>query len=197
MSQEPITTYCPACGKAFRVPTELNGKKILCKACQTHFVVQPDRPGVPAAPPPAPARTSSMSTPSARAIAPAPTKAAAGPAGNPPVTAATTAPIPVPPPASNDLAPIPFDDSDIAPSVGTPAASVAKPTEIEKVKIESKGPYYVIKLVTGGKMIHVNIENALNENAADGWKLEQIVTVSGEAYAILSRFTERDAARFS
>jgi hypothetical protein len=64
---------------------------------------------------------------------------------------------------------------------------------LEKVKIESKGPYFVIKLVTAGKMVHVGIENALNEHAADGWKLEQIITVAGDAYAILSRFgsTER------
>jgi hypothetical protein len=71
---------------------------------------------------------------------------------------------------------------------GAPVASVAKPASMEKVKIDSTGPYYVIKLVTAGKMIHVNIENALNENAADGWKLEQIITVGSEAYAILSRF---------
>jgi hypothetical protein len=90
---------------------------------------------------------------------------------------------------TNELAPIPFDDSpDFGGPSATPIASVAKPAEMEKVKIETKGPYYVIKLVTAGKMIHVNIENALNEHAADGWKLEQIVTVSGEAYAILSRF---------
>jgi hypothetical protein len=98
----------------------------------------------------------------------------------------------VPPPVSDALAPIPFDDSPIPSAADGPSAaslpSVGKPVNLEKVKIESKGPYFVIKLVTAGKMIHVNIENSLNQHAADGWKLEQVITVGGDAYAILSRF---------
>jgi hypothetical protein len=187
MSQEPITTYCPACGKAFRVPPDLNGKKILCKACQTHFVVQADRPGLPAAPPPpAPARAAA---PPQAAHSAAPPKVPSAPTSNPPVTAATAAPVAVPPPPTDALAPIPFDDAPVPDSMSVASLpSVSKPKELGKVKIESKGPYFVIKLVTAGKMIHVNIENVLNEHAADGWKLEQIISVSGDAYAILSRF---------
>lgn len=73
--------------------------------------------------------------------------------------------------------------------------SVAKPQAAEKVKVDVKGPYYVIKLVTAGKMIHVNIENALNEYAEDGWRLVQIIPIGSEAYAILNRDTppERQA----
>jgi hypothetical protein len=111
------------------------------------------------------------------------------PTSNPPVTAATAAPVAVPPPPTDALAPIPFDDAPVPDSMSVASLpSVSKPKELGKVKIESKGPYFVIKLVTAGKMIHVNIENVLNEHAADGWKLEQIISVSGDAYAILSRF---------
>jgi hypothetical protein len=41
-------------------------------------------------------------------------------------------------------------------------------------------------------MVHVNIENALNEYAEDGWKLEQIISVGSESYAVLSRRTPPD-----
>src|SRR6185436_8387117 len=108
MSQEPITTYCPACGKAFRVPPDLNGKKILCKTCQTHFVVQADRPGLPAAPPP-PAPPRPATAPAAHATpGAAPPRVPTAPASHPPVTAATSAPVAVPPPPVDALAPIPF-----------------------------------------------------------------------------------------
>jgi hypothetical protein len=193
MAQEPTTTYCPACGKAFRVPPDLVGKKILCKSCQTHFVVQADKPGIPAAAPPAAAPARPAAAHHAAPHAPAAShKVPTATAAHPPVTAATAMPLAGPPPVADVLAPIPFDDSPVpfsadAPGAG-PVASASKPKELEKVKVLTTGPYYVIKLVTAGKMIHVNIENALNENAAEGWKLEQIITVGGEAYAILSRF---------
>ena len=204
MAQEPITTYCPTCGKAFRVPPDLAGKKIACKTCQTQFVVQADKPGIPAAhqaaAPAAP--TSHAATahgaappapPAARAPAPAaPAKTPTAPQSNPPVTAATTAPAPAPH-VVDELAPIPFDDSPISmPTDGgaqVSVPSVAKPQVAEKVKLDVKGPYYVIKLVTAGKMIHVNIENALNEYAADGWRLVQVIPIGSDAYAILNRET--------
>ena len=195
MSQDVISTYCPACGKAFRVPPDLQGKKILCKNCQTHFLVQADKPGIPAAPPPTGApqavpATPPPSAPRAPAPAAAPIKAAVAPPSNPPVTAATTAPAPAPP-VVDELAPIPFDDSAPPVTPGSPDAAAAIKTssgKLGKVKIESKGPYFVVKLVMAGKMVHVNIEDALNEHAEDGWRLEQVLmTASGEAYAILHR----------
>ena len=209
MSQEPITTYCPACGKVFRVPPELNGKKILCKNCQTYFMVQADKPGIPAAAPPAvpaaPVTAAREAPPTApvpvvapvqAATAPALIKVPTAPSTSPPITAATAAPAAAPPPAADELAPIPFDDSPAAVATdGGEAASaptVGKPKTMEKVKIESKGPYFVVKLVTAGKMPHVNIENTLNEHAPEGWRLEQIITVGTEAYAILSRFSSPD-----
>jgi hypothetical protein len=210
MSQEPITTYCPTCGKAFRVPPDLQGKKIACKGCQTHFVVQADKPGIPAAHQPAtPAAQAPASPaqpghgapppptpPAARAAAVAATaKAPAASPSSPPVTAATSAPMPAPQ-VVDELAMIPFDDSPrpLTTEGSGPAtqATVSKAQAIGKVKIESKGPYFVVKLVTAGKMVHVNIENALNDYAEDGWRLEQIISVGSEAYAVLSRHTPPD-----
>lgn len=211
MSQEPITTYCPTCGKAFRVPADLQGKKIACKSCQTHFVVQADKPGIPAAHPPAahapaapaaPAQASHAQPahgtppppePHAARTHPAAVTAKAPPAppSNPPVSAATSAPAPGPQ-VVDELAPIPFDDAPVSRSVGGAAPAdqtvSTRGQKLEKVKIESKGPYYVVKLVLAGKMVHVNIEDALNEYAADGWRLREILTTpTGEAYAILYR----------
>jgi hypothetical protein len=97
------------------------------------------------------------------------------------------------PPVVDELAPIPFDDSPspVTTEAAGPAsqATVSKAQAIGKVKIESKGPYFVVKLVTAGKMVHVNIENSLNEYAEDGWRLEQIISVGSESYAVLSRQT--------
>ena len=207
MAQEPITTYCPTCGKAFRVPPDLQGKKIACKGCQTHFVVQADKPGIPAAhqPPahaPAAAAQPAQAAPppavprAARAPAAAATaKAPPAPHSSPPVTAATSAPMPAPQ-VVDELAMIPFDDSPgpLTTEASAPSAqaTVSKAQAIGKVKIESKGPYFVVKLVTAGKMVHVNIENALNDYAEDGWKLEQIISIGSEAYAVLSRHTAPD-----
>src|SRR5262245_9809903 len=107
MAQDSITTYCPACGKAFRVPPELQGKRILCKSCQTNFIVHYDRPCIPAAPPPAAARPAAPAAAPAHAPAasPAPASIQKVPparAHNPPVTAATSAPVAVPPPATDE-----------------------------------------------------------------------------------------------
>jgi hypothetical protein len=184
MSAEPITTYCPVCGKTFHLPPELNGKKIVCKGCQTHFVVQPDKPGLPAAAPApkpaAPARAVAVAAPAAKAATPV----HAAPA------AAAPAPPAAPAPATAELPPIPFDDAPV-PLIDTGGESamptVVKPQALEKVKIESKGPYFVVKLVTVGKMIHVGLENTLNEHAADGWRLQQILSVHDESYAIFYR----------
>lgn len=205
MSQETTTTYCPACGKVFRVPPELVSKKIQCKACQTYFMVQADKPGIPAAAP-----ATSASAPSTAATAPHPASAPPNPpptpptpskpkpapaSARPPVTAATTTPVSTPP-VTNELAPIPFDDSPIPISAeGSTQVSQTistRPAALETVKLEAKGPYFVAKLVTAGKMVHVNIENTLNQHAADGWKLEQIISIGTEAYAILSRLKQEE-----
>ena len=205
MSQEPITTYCPTCGKAFRVPPDLQGKKIACKGCQTHFVVQADKPGIPSAHQPAahapaapaahapPAHVAPPAPHAGRASPPTATaaKAPAAPRPNPPVSAATSAPAPAHQ-VVDELAPIPFDDSPVSLSAGGAAPAdqtvSTRGQKMEKVKIESKGPYYVVKLVLAGKMVHVNIEDALNEYATDGWRLREILTTpTGEAYAILYR----------
>ena len=66
------------------------------------------------------------------------------------------------------------------------------PARLEKVKIESSGAYFVVKLVLTGKMVHVGIEKTLNEHAAEGWWLEQIIQVGNEAYAILSRHQKQE-----
>ena len=202
MSAEQVTTYCPACGKTFTLPAELNGKKILCKGCQTHFIVQADKPGVPAAAPPPPAKPPAAAAPPAtvaapaapvaapaKALAPMKTAATPAPAPPPPVAAATAAPAPTAP-VSADLPSIPFDDVAVPLGGGDADAgmpTVFKPKAMEKVKIESKGPYMVVKLVTTGKMVHVSIENALNDYATDGWRLQEIITVAPESYAILHR----------
>ncbi len=206
MSQEPTTTYCPACGKVFRVPPELVGKKIQCKACQTFFMVQADKPGIPAAAPagsPSTPPTAAAAPPVAAAAPASPPPAPPTPpkpkpapaAAQPPVTAATTAPA-AGPPVVDKLALIPFDDSAPPPSTdGSAQVSQTISTRgaiLEKVKIQSKGHYFVVKLVTAGKMVHVNIENVLNEHATDGWRLDQIISIGTEAYAILSRLEQEE-----
>jgi hypothetical protein len=57
----------------------------------------------------------------------------------------------------------------------------------EKFTLEIGGPYTVCKLVTTGKMPHVSIEQSLNEHAADGWFLEQILVVGADTFAIFHR----------
>lgn len=198
MSQESVTTYCPTCAKPFKVAPELQGKRIVCKTCQTHFTVQADNPGIPVShPQPAAAPPVTSHAPKPASAAPPAVKPAPAPHTQPHVAAATSAPAPAAPSPPGELAPIPFDDSPLGPQALTPdkpaPATVVRPQALEKVKIESKGPYFVVKLVTAGKMVHVSIENALNEHAADGWKLEQVVTVNNEAYAILSRASPTDA----
>lgn len=196
MSQEPITTYCPACAKSFRVPPDLNGKKILCKSCQTHFMVQADRPGLPAAPPPPPARPNAPG-PAQPHAAPATShhattqsqqtagfKAPSAPPSSTPVTAASSAPVAVPPPPTDELAPIPFDNIPFTQQTGPPSAPIVK-QDVDKAKVDGKGPYCVAKLVGAGKL---SLENMLNEHAADGWRLEQIVTLGHDSMAIFSRF---------
>ncbi len=194
MSQPSVTTYCPACGKTFHVPAELTGKKVMCKGCGTHFLVQADKPGLPVASP-AKAAGAEAHAPAAPAKAAAPSPKAAAP---PPPAAKTSAPPPPPPaPAAtapdDGLASIPLDDSPIALSDGTTASqmiSAAAPAlgqSTDKVKFESKGHYFVVKLHLTGKMIHVGIEKALNEHAADGWRLQSVVNAGEEALAILYR----------
>lgn len=178
MADETITCACPQCGRQFRVPAQLQGKKLLCKGCQTPFVAQPSKPA-PAAPP---AKT---------AQAPAVPAAAPAAAGSVAVTAATAAPAPAAP-SSDGLAPIPFDERAVplTPDGADSGASQTISTrgkQMEKVKIESSGPYFVVKLVLTGKMIHVGLERTLNEYAAEGWHLEQILPVGSDAYAILKR----------
>ena len=177
MSEEAITCTCPQCKRPFRVPANLQGKKIVCKGCHTQFVVQADQPGIATAP---------VARPAAAPARPAVAQVAA-----PVVAVASPAPAPVAPPSS-DLPTIPFDDAPVEPGPegGDPGASSmisSRKQVMEKVKIESSGPYMVVRLVTTGKMVHAVIEKALNEYAADGWWLDQILQVGNEAYAILSR----------
>ena len=176
MAQDSIACACPQCGRQFRVPANLQGRKLICKGCQAHFVVQPPKAAATAAP---------------RApLAPAPAGRAAATVANPPVAAATSAPAPVAP-ATSDLAPIPFDDApvplDDSHSAPPDQTISTRGKAMEKVKIESSGPYFVVKLVLTGKMIHVGIERTLNDYAAEGWYLEQILPVGSDAYAILRR----------
>jgi hypothetical protein len=178
MNPETITCSCPQCGRPFRVPAQLQGKKIQCKGCQTQFVVQASKPAT-AAPP-----LKTAQAPAAPAAAPAA-------AGSVPVTAATAAPAPVAPP-SDGLALIPFDEGAVpvppdGADGGVSQTVSTRGKQMEKVKIESSGPYFVVKLVLTGKMIHVGLERTLNEYAAEGWYLEQILPVGSDAYAILKR----------
>ena len=60
-------------------------------------------------------------------------------------------------------------------------------TQLDKVKIGASGPYFVLKLYLAGKNITVEIEKALNEHAAEGWQLKQLLPVSEYLYAVLYR----------
>jgi hypothetical protein len=173
MPQEPTVCNCPKCGKAFKVPPEFLGKKITCKACQTGFLAAAAKPAAPptaAAPPPIPVAT-----------------------GNPPVTAATTAPAAVTPP-SDDLGLIPFDDglvtqATVASGAARPAsdATTAKEGQLDKVKLDIKGHYFVLKLFLASKSAQKDIERLLNEYAEDGWRLIQILQLGDNGLAILHR----------
>ncbi len=195
MNQEPISCSCPQCGKRYRVPGELLGKKISCKGCQYTFVVQVAKPVPAAAGPPATAAAPAAS-PNGSALAraaPAVTPSPMPAAGTVAVASASPAAVLHPP---QELAPIPFDDAAL-PRTGDgsglpPDQSISSRAKaMEKVKIETSGPYFVVKLVLSGKMVHVGIEKALNEHAGDGWRLQQIVESNNEAYAILYREPER------
>ena len=179
MSQEPIVCNCPKCGKGFKVPAELLGKKLVCKACQAQFEVKPAKSSA------APA----VSGGAAAVATAAPAKPAAPPQPPSPPVAAAESHAPAPQPSS-DLPSIPFDDAAVPLAGGGDADAMptfVKPKNIEKVKIESTGHYFVVKLVLVGKMVHVGIETTLNEHAADGWRLKEILNVGAEAYAILYR----------
>lgn len=57
----------------------------------------------------------------------------------------------------------------------------------EKVKIQATGHYYVGRVVLAGKMLHVTIEKALNEYAAEGWRVQHILNTGNEAYLIMTQ----------
>jgi hypothetical protein len=169
MPAEPIPFNCPKCGKAFKVPPELVGKKITCKVCQTGFVV-PATPTPAAAPPPIPIAS-----------------------GSPPVAAATAAPAPVTPPPG-DLEMIPFDDTVV--TQATVATSATRASEVstagkegslDKVKLDIKGHYFVLKLFLASKSAQKDIERLLNEYAEDGWRLQQVLQLGDNGLAILYR----------
>jgi hypothetical protein len=173
MNAETILCPCPQCGRSFRIPVNLAGRKVVCKGCQAHFVV--------------PGAKQAATHPPAHAVAAAPAHAAAK---TPHATAAAPAAV-AHETATDDFAPIPLDDSPLpvpGDSSGSQPLISTRGQKIEKVKIETTGPYYVAKLYLSGKMTHVVIEKALNEMAADGWQLKQVLSVGEtEAYAIFYR----------
>jgi hypothetical protein len=193
-----ISCACPQCGRVFRIPAQLQGRKLICKGCQAHFIAQPGK-GVPAAAAPAaPARAPAKPGGPAGATAAAPVVAAPAP------VAATAAPAPSLSPTP-DLPPIPIDDL-LEPisldGIGGPGQSSLVSTaqtldkKANKVKLETTGPYFVVKLLVSGNMAHVNIEKTLNEYAAEGWLLQQVLPVGVECYAILKRGdSQPDAAK--
>lgn len=167
MAVEPVACSCPKCGKVLKVPAEIVGKKIVCKACSTQFVV----------------------TPSAK-----PPEAVAKPAAAPAAPAAAAAPAPPPPPAPAEDAPIPLDDGPIPLAGGpmteggdTSAVPSLRPVNLEKLKHTSTGEYMVVKIFLAGKMIQVQIEQTLNECAVDGWQYVQAFQREADLYIIFRR----------
>jgi hypothetical protein len=156
-----ISSACPKCGKQFRVPATLSGKKIICKGCQTHFIVQP----IQEAP-----------LGGATPLGPAP----AQPAGINPAAH-------VAPDAVSGLEPIPLDDTPVAASVAAPGPGGARTPVTERPDTQHAGPYSVVK-VPASKL---GIENILNEHAADGWRLLQLFQVGTDCFAILFREADR------
>lgn len=158
---EPISSTCPKCGKAFKLPAELAGKKIVCKGCNTQFLVTPSKVAVAAA---------------AKSTAPPPAPASAPPPDE--------APIPL------DDAPIPLDDGTPASAGGGGEVSAmpdVKVVKLDKLKHTSTGEYMVVKVFLGGKMVHAAIEATLNEVAADGWLFVQGVPKDQDMYLVFRR----------
>ena len=186
MNQQLIVCACPQCGTKFRVPAEMQGKKGVCKSCQAKFVVQ----GVPVA--------------AGAATAPAAPGGSAAPAASPPAArlasgatpaAARPAVAPLTPAAAPDdpFAPIPLEDAPV--SLESSGASahvkvVSDDTGSDKTKFQPTGHYYVHRITLSGQLKQVPIEKALNECAADGWRLLQIFPIGNEVFAVMARETD-------
>ena len=162
MSQETvfekkISCACPKCARRFRVPAALEGKKIICKGCQTHFLVQP------------------VPEPTAPGAAAATGQAPAPPAARPDGSVSDFDPIP--------LDDIPVSGS-AAPSAAGADSSAFRPATTEKLALDTDGHYAVVKVPASSKF---GIEKILNEYAVEGWRLQQLFTAGNETYAIFFR----------
>ena len=175
MSGATIDCACPKCGKQFHLKAELEGKKVVCKACGNKFVVAAQKPPQAQA---APAQPAGQKT-EAKAAAEQSEQA-----NSTTSTATETRP------ADQLDAPIPIDDSPLP--VEAEAAetqqmiitSKGQADSEEEVKVETSGPYYVAKIFLTGKMVHVKIEEELNKYAALGWRVCQMLQIKDEAYVV-------------
>ena len=180
MSQQLIVCACPQCGTKFRVPAELQGKKGVCKSCQAKFVVQAV-PGAAAAP-------AAAAAPPAGRLASTAAPAASAPPAVAPLTPAAA--------LDDPFAPIPLDDAPFAPdsSAGpAPFKQVSDDAGSDKTKFQPTGYYYVQRIVLTGQLKQVPIEKALNEAAAEGWRLLQIFPIGNEVFAVLTRESDHGA----
>jgi len=175
MSGGTIDCACPKCGKQFHLKAELEGKKVVCKACGNKFVVAAQKPG----------------QAQAAAAQPAGQKAEAKAAAEQTEQATATASTATETKPADELdAPIPIDDApipvDAEASEGQQMiiSSQAQAESEEEIKIETSGPYYVSKIFLTGKMVHVKIEEELNKYAALGWRVCQMLQIKDEAYVV-------------
>jgi len=175
MSGEMISCACPKCGKKFNLKAELEGKRVICKACGNKFEVKRQQPAAEQkAEQKVSAAAESAGGQQEEAKAAAPAAAAAAPAASD----SLDAPIPI------DDTPIPVDAEAPAEAQTLISTKTQQATEEEEVKVETSGPYYVAKVFLTGKMVHVKIEEELNKYANLGWRVCQMLQIKDEAYVV-------------
>jgi transcription elongation factor Elf1 len=182
MSGETISCACPKCGKKFNLKAELEGKRVVCKACGNKFEVRRQQEQQQAA------------VAAEKKAAAAEAKVAAGGEGEAKAAAAAAEPAAQAQPAASESldAPIPIDDTPIPVDAETPGEAQTlistkaqqATQEEEEIKIDTSGPYYVAKVFLTGKMVHVKIEEELNKYANLGWHVCQMLQIKDEAYVV-------------
>ena len=182
MSPESIICTCPKCGRNYRAPPELNGKRTACKSCKHQFVIS-ESPNSKAPAPKAGAAAKQTAHPPAESEATSLKEAEVNASAPEDASTPEDAPIPF------DDAPVPFDDPTPSEESNTETGESIVRVKIEQQKFEEQttGRYMVIRILLAGKMIHSIIERSLNDQAESGWKLEHILSVDNQAYAIMSR----------
>ncbi len=71
--------------------------------------------------------------------------------------------------------------------MGDALATAGKEGQLDKVKLDIKGHYFVLKLYLASKGAQKDVERLLNEYAEDGWRLIQILQVGDSGFAIMFR----------